>query len=60
MDDSPFIREMYRLNAAQLAAKTTEERDAADDALRHLLRMHAAGRLDEYFASRPPRRDAQG
>jgi hypothetical protein len=49
---SDFIHECERLHRAQLDAKTTEDRDAADDALRHFLRMHHAGRLQEYFASR--------
>lgn len=49
---SDFVREMYRLSQAQLDAKTDDDRDAADAAMRHLLRMNAAGRLQEYFASR--------
>jgi hypothetical protein len=41
-----------RLHAAQLEAKTPEDRDAADHALSHFLRMNANGRLQEYFANR--------
>lgn len=49
---SDFIRECQRLHAAQLAAGTPEERDAADADMSLFLRYNAAGRLQEYFESR--------
>lgn len=41
-----------RLLEAQRTAQTPEDREAADDDLTHYLRMMAAGRLPEWFASR--------
>lgn len=51
MSDPRFVAACERLHAAQLAAKTPDEREAADADLSHLLRMNAAGRLDEWYAS---------
>lgn len=51
---SPFVCEMRRIHAEQLAATTGEAREAADAEMAHVLRMHAAGRFDEYLASRQP------
>lgn len=50
--ESEFMREIQRLHKAQVFAQSAEERQAANDDMAHLLRMNAAGRLDEYFASR--------
>lgn len=50
--DSDFIREIQRIHQAQLSAQNADERAAANDDMTHLLRMNAAGRLEEYFASR--------
>ena len=50
---SPFVRIAVRLNAEQRRAKTPAEREAADEALSHFLRMAGAGRLDEWIASHP-------
>ncbi len=47
-----FIRIMQRLHAAQLKAETPDAREAADEEMSHFLRMNAAGRLDEWLASR--------
>lgn len=52
---SDFLREMERLHRAQLGAQTAEEREAADDAMTHFLRMNGSGRLQEYFANRAER-----
>ncbi len=55
MSDSPFVLELLRLNAEQVAAirnGDTEAEDAATHEIAMLLRMNAAGRLDEYFESR--------
>lgn len=49
---SDFIQAAQRLHAAQLAATTPDEREAADADFSHFLRMSAAGRLQEWFASR--------
>lgn len=52
---SDFIREMQRLMEAQRVAIQSKDPVAIEDAaadLTHLLRMNAAGRLQEYFASR--------
>ena len=49
---SDFIREMARLNQAQRAAVSAEDREAADADLALFLRYSAAGRLPEYFAQR--------
>jgi len=51
-EPSAFVREVQKLHLRQLEARTPEDRDAADHELSHLLRMNAAGRLDEYFANR--------
>lgn len=51
-DPSPFVREVQTLHARQLNAITIEDRESADADLSHLLRMHAWGRIEEYFASR--------
>ena len=51
-EPSAFLREVQKLHLRQLEARTEDERDAADHDLSHLLRMNAAGRLDEYFANR--------
>lgn len=48
-----FIATCQRLHAAQLSAQTPEEREAADADFGHFLRMSAAGRLDEWYASHP-------
>jgi hypothetical protein len=48
---SEFILTAQRLHAAQLAATTPEEREAADHDLSHFIRMSAAGRLQEWYAS---------
>lgn len=47
---SPFIKASIRLHRAQLDARTTSEREAADAALSHLLRMAGAGRFEEWQA----------
>ncbi len=47
-----FIAICQRLHAAQRAASTPDEREAADEEFSHFLRMNAAGRLDEWLASR--------
>lgn len=47
-----FIAICERLHGQQLAAKTADEREAADAEFGHFLRMSAAGRLDEWLASR--------
>ena len=50
-----FVREYHRLQAAQAAAHQSgdpEAVDAADHDLAHFIRMSAAGRLQEYMASR--------
>lgn len=49
---SPFLLAAQRLHAAQLAASTPEEREAADADLSHLLRMQAVERFEEWWASR--------
>lgn len=54
LGDSRYVLELKRLHAAQQAARTPDEREAADHDLAHLFRMNAAGRLDEYFGSREP------
>ncbi len=46
------VLEWRRLTLAQQDARTTEDRDAADHALSHFLRMNANGRLQEYFNNR--------
>lgn len=52
---SAFLRELLRLNAAQLHATTSEDREVADHDLAHCLRMASMGRLEEYFAARAQR-----
>lgn len=53
--DSAFLRACQRLHAQRAAAKQAgdvETCQSVTDELCHLLMMNAAGRLDEYFASR--------
>ena len=49
---SDFIRELLRLNSAQVTASTPDEREAADDDLAHFLRLNGQGRLQEWFDSK--------
>lgn len=51
---TPFEQEARRLHDARMAAKTPEERESADHELAHLMRMNAAGRLEEYLGNREP------
>lgn len=63
---SEFILAAQRLHAAQIAAATPDEREAADADLSHFLRMAAAGRLQEWCNSRglasapPPSANPEG
>lgn len=52
LGQSDFIGICQQLHAAQLAATSDDEREAADADLSHFLRMSAAGRLQEWIASR--------
>ncbi len=55
--ESPFMRASMQLHRAQLNARTSDERQAANEALSHLLRMVGAGRFDEWQASHPENGD---
>ena len=51
--DKIALATTYRqLLDAQLTAQSDDDRQAADDDLAHFIRMLAAGRIQEWFASR--------
>lgn len=52
---SPFVSELLRLNAEQVAAKARGDQEAYEAATHEMAliwRYNATGRLEEYFASR--------
>lgn len=51
LGSTPFAKAAMALHRDQRAAKTPDERHAADEALSHMLRMAGVGRFDEWLAS---------